>query len=62
MFVDTTFTSLGDEPRNAVAGGRTAKLHKLAKSTTEDDWNTKVAFPNDRAHSIRPSDRKDEYK
>ncbi|XP_053397416.1 cilia- and flagella-associated protein 47-like isoform X4 [Mercenaria mercenaria] len=62
MFVDTTFSSLGDEPRNAVAGGRTAKLHnKLAKSTAEEDWSTKVAFPNDRAHSIRPSDRKDEY-
>ncbi|XP_052808119.1 cilia- and flagella-associated protein 47-like isoform X2 [Mya arenaria] len=61
MFVDTTFASLNDKPRNAVAGGKSAKLHRLTTSNTEDDLKSKVAFPNDRAHSIRPSDRNESY-
>ncbi|XP_052240686.1 cilia- and flagella-associated protein 47-like isoform X3 [Dreissena polymorpha] len=62
MFVDTTFASLKDKPRNAVAGGKATKLHRLASSVNEDDLTSKVAFPNDRAHSIRPSDRHESYK
>ncbi|KAL4233464.1 hypothetical protein ACF0H5_008145 [Mactra antiquata] len=62
MFVDTTFSSLGDDPRNAVAGGRKAKLHKLTSSINDDDQYTKVAFPNDRAGSIRPSAKHENYK
>ena len=62
MFVDTTFASLSDEPRNAVAGGNKSKLHKVITASTEDDLRSKVAFPNDRSLSIRPSGRQDTYK
>lgn len=62
MFVDTTFSSLGENPRNAVAGGNSAKIHRLRSSTGEDNYQTKVAFPNDRSQSIRPSDRHGSYK
>lgn len=62
MFVDTTFTNLeNDNPRNAVVGGKTSKLH-TSKSLTLDDEYSRVAFPNDRAQSIRPSDRHENYK
>jgi hypothetical protein len=44
--------------RNAIAGGGTVNLHK----TSEDKPGDKVAFPNDRAQSIRPSDHKETYK
>lgn len=62
MFVDTTFSSLGEDPRNAVAGGNSAKLHRLRKSKSEDNVDARVAFPNDRAQSIRPSERHGAYK
>ena len=62
MFVDTTFSSLGDNPRNAVAGGNSAKIHRLRKSKTDDEGDAQVAFPNDRSQSIRPSDRHGSYK
>ncbi|KAL3884217.1 hypothetical protein ACJMK2_030436, partial [Sinanodonta woodiana] len=61
LFVDTTFLSLDDVPRNAVAGGNKCKLHILRNSTGNMN-NVKVAFPNDRAQSIRPGIRNDEYK
>ena len=62
MFVDTTFSTLNNEPRNAVAGGNKTNLHRFKSSKSEDDMNMKVAFPNDRAQSVRPSDRQDQYK
>lgn len=62
LFVDTTFSSLKEHPHNAVAGGNKTKFHRLGTSLTDDDLNTKIAFPNDRAQSIRPSDRFDKYK
>ncbi|KAK3096977.1 hypothetical protein FSP39_005325 [Pinctada imbricata] len=51
MFVDTLARDLVNKPRNAVAGGHKTKLHHLSKSL---DDNALVAFPNDRAMSIRP--------
>ncbi|XP_048239518.1 cilia and flagella-associated protein 47-like isoform X3 [Haliotis rufescens] len=64
MFVDTDFDSL--EPgrlRNAVMSANKTRLHhlRLSKSANEDNRAVKVAFPNDRAHSIRPSDRKERF-
>ena len=59
MFVDTTFSEVDDKDlRNAIAGGTKAQLHK----TSQDKPAAKVAFPNDRAQSIRPSDQKETYK
>ena len=62
MFVDTTFSTLNNEPRNAVAGGNKTSLHRFKSSKSEDDMKAKVAFPNDRTHSVRPSDRQEQYK
>lgn len=54
MFVDTTFSDVeNNDLRNAIAGGTTVQLHKTAPDAT----GAKVAFPNDRATSIRPSDQ-----
>lgn len=59
MFVETTFSDVeNNDLRNAIAGGGTVNLHK----TSEDKPGDKVAFPNDRAQSIRPSDHKETYK
>ena len=55
--MDTKVQNLSENPRNAVAGGHKAKLHKLSKSV---DDNALIAFPNDRAQSIRPEH--DKYK
>lgn len=62
MFVDTTFTDLNNDPRNAVAGGKKADLHVLKSSQGVEDDGTRVAFPNDRAQSIRPTERGKNYK
>jgi len=62
MFVDTTFSDMDNEPRNAVVGGKKSELHTLKASMNEDDSNTRVAFPNDRAQSIRPTERDEKYK
>ncbi|CAG5120336.1 unnamed protein product, partial [Candidula unifasciata] len=52
MFVDTAFKDLKDvNLRNALAGSTKTKLHLL-----------KMAFPNDRACSVRPSNPKERYK
>ncbi|KAL5010428.1 hypothetical protein ScPMuIL_012733 [Solemya velum] len=63
MFVDTTFSTLEkDNPRNAIVGGPHSVLHAPATSFQNNDSSVKVAFPNDRARSIRPSNRHDKYK
>lgn len=59
MYVETTFSDVeNNDLRNAIAGGGTVNLHK----TSEDKPGAKVAFPNDRAQSIRPSDHKETYR
>lgn len=58
MFAETTFSEVGDNDlRNAIAGGHKTQLHR----TAEDKTGAKVAFPNDRAQSIRPSDNTYKY-
>ncbi|XP_021363645.1 cilia- and flagella-associated protein 47-like isoform X2 [Mizuhopecten yessoensis] len=61
MFVDTTFSQLDENPRNAVAGGLKPGLHSL-KNIDPLDKDARVSFPNDRATSIRPSERGETYK
>lgn len=61
MFVDTTFSQLDENPRNAVAGGLKPTLHSQ-KNVDPSDNTAKVSFPNDRAQSIRPSERGETYK
>ena len=72
MYVETKFDKLQeDDLRNAVAGSSKTKLHKLKKRNIKSaeadpvfrdfDGTIKVAFPNDRAQSIRPFDRKENY-
>ncbi|BFZ09423.1 hypothetical protein BsWGS_12463 [Bradybaena similaris] len=66
MFVDTSFKDLKDvNLRNAVAGCTKTKFHQLKSlrsATYEDKYLAKVAFPNDRACSVRPSNPKERYK
>ena len=66
MYVETRFDDLKDDDlRLGVAGATKTKLHKLktrnGSKSAEFDGNSKVAFPNDRAQSIRPFDRKENY-
>ncbi|XP_035825915.1 cilia- and flagella-associated protein 47 [Aplysia californica] len=67
MFVETMYEDVKDDDlRNAVAGATKTKLHKLKhrgvrSADYERDIERKVAFPNDRAQSIRPFDRKEGY-
>ena len=64
MFVDTTVAELKLTPRNAIHNSQGTKLHRLKSSQINagNNENVRVAFPNDRACSIRPSDRKENYK
>lgn len=58
MFADTKMSKLNGSPRNAVAGGHKTQMHRVGYY--EEDPEAKVAFPNDRAQSIRPEH--DKYK
>ncbi|KAH9504693.1 Cilia- and flagella-associated protein 47 [Bulinus truncatus] len=66
--INTTFKNLNhNPPRMAVSGAQKTKLHHLINRATKSadqskDEDVKVAFPNDRALSIRPFDRTDRYK
>lgn len=58
MFAETKMSKLNGSPRNAVAGGHKTQMHRVGYY--EEDPEAKVAFPNDRAQSIRPEH--DKYK
>ncbi|PVD28193.1 hypothetical protein C0Q70_10779 [Pomacea canaliculata] len=60
MYVETTFADVDSKvPRNALAGSTRVHLHRIyrPKSLDIEDKKVKVAFPNDRPHSVRPSER-----
>ncbi|XP_076467202.1 cilia and flagella-associated protein 47-like [Babylonia areolata] len=59
MNIETTFADLGPQiPRNAVAGSTKTRLHRVRpRSMDLGKKSVRVAFPNDRAHSVRPTDR-----
>ncbi|XP_055888207.1 cilia and flagella-associated protein 47-like isoform X1 [Biomphalaria glabrata] len=65
--INTTFKNLNDnQPRMAMNGAKKTKLHHLVNRNTKSadhmkETDSKVAFPNDRAQSIRPFDRKEKY-
>lgn len=59
MFADTKLSTLDGNPRNAVAGGHKTQMHRVGYY--EEDSEAKVAFPNDRAQSIRPEHDKYKY-
>lgn len=63
MFVDTRLASGKEGPSAALLNSHGTKLHQQ-KSTKDLQNETKalIAFPNDRAGSMRPSDRKETYK
>ena len=64
MFVETTFDELTEDTlRNAVAGSTRTRLHRVRpKSWDLSKKSIKVAFPNDRAQSVRPTERHKPYK
>ena len=59
MYVDTSVAGSGKTPQVALLNSQGTKLHRLPKSgeREEGDEKTLMAFPNDRAGSIRPSER-----
>ena len=60
---DVTQTDLTNNPRAAILSstGSTLHKHKVSKDK-ENEKKTLIAFPNDRAASIRPSDRRENYR
>ncbi|KAL8606797.1 hypothetical protein ACOMHN_049626 [Nucella lapillus] len=64
MYVETTFEDLAPHtPRNAVAGASKTRLHRVRpRSMDLGKKSVRVAFPNDRAHSVRPTERHLPYK
>ncbi|XP_070190234.1 cilia and flagella-associated protein 47-like isoform X3 [Littorina saxatilis] len=64
MYCDTNIDELGlQTPRNTVAGASQTRLHRLRPRSIDLGKKTaRVAFPNDRAHSVRPSERHQPYK
>ncbi|XP_013416633.1 cilia- and flagella-associated protein 47 isoform X1 [Lingula anatina] len=63
QFVDTTFqTAEKHQQRAALLNSKGTKLHKIKTNRAFDDETTYVAFPNDRAGSIRPTERHKEYR
>ncbi|XP_055954756.1 cilia and flagella-associated protein 47 [Patella vulgata] len=70
LYVDeTTFVKLDtNKPRNALIGANKTRLHALKSATTsrddedDDDSQVRIAYPNDRAQSIRPTDKRERYK
>ncbi|XP_059154686.1 cilia- and flagella-associated protein 47-like isoform X2 [Physella acuta] len=64
--IETTFSDLKEQDlRIAVGGSTRTKLHRLknrAIKSADCDDKIKVAFPNDRAQSIRSFDRNERYK
>ncbi len=61
LYVDTDLSSAKKTPRSAMLNAQGTKLHRLQTSKNKDD-STLVAFPNDRAGSIRPSEHNQKYR
>lgn len=66
--IESTFDELEESDlRNAVAGSTKVKLHQIRNRNIHsaefdaDGKPVKVAFPNDRAQSIRPFNRTEQY-
>ena len=62
MFADTQFAGTSRQPAAAMLNAQGTKLHHLKSS--KDQNNEKealIAFPNDRARSIRPSNQQESY-
>ena len=51
------------DPRNALHNAQFSKLHRLKmyKNTKNENDKVLLSFPNDRAASIRPSNRREKY-
>ena len=64
QFVDVTVDNAKTfEPRAAMVGApKTKGLHATKSAGHVPDSRALVAYPNDRARSIRPSYRRDQYK
>ena len=62
MYVDTTVELAKKTPRNAMHNAQNTKIHQVGDNKNIPDERALVAYPNDRAHSIRPSDRREEFK
>ncbi|XP_074645875.1 cilia and flagella-associated protein 47-like isoform X2 [Tubulanus polymorphus] len=59
--VDTNFENAEKRPRAAMLNALETDLHKTQSAKTASR-TMKVAFPNDRAQSVRPSNTKEQYK
>ena len=62
LYVDTKVSKADKTPRNAMHNAQGTKIHRTKEMKEINNQRVLVAFPNDRAASIRPSDRREEYK
>ncbi len=60
LYADTTATDLHSVPRHAVHRAQFSKLHRV-RNATEQNGTVQLSLPNDRAASIRPSNRHEKY-
>ena len=63
LYADTTVANAQKNPRNALHNAQFSKLHRLKAYKNKNNENDKVllSFPNDRAASVRPSNRHEKY-
>ena len=61
LFVSTTVQDVSKSPRNALLQSKRTRFHEYKASKNLANESMLVSFPNDRAGSIRPSDRRFDY-
>ena len=63
LYVDTTVATGDKNPRVAMHNAKGTKIHRHKTSKERRNMGDKalIAFPNDRAKSVRPSDRRENY-
>ena len=61
--IESTVAEVKKDPRNALHNAQFSKLHRLKAYTNKHNEDDKVllSFPNDRAASVRPSNRHQKY-
>ena len=62
IYVDTSVGQAKKMPRAAMLNAEGTRLHRLKTSKDKANARALIAFPNDRAQSIRPSDPRETFK
>ncbi len=62
LYVDTTLKTAGKTPQAAMLNSQGTRMHQRKSASCLERDKTFISFPNDRACSVRPSNRKEAYK